>query len=194
VAAQVTAAAAIPPTLSRANQRRRITIWLILLVLLGAGSWVLFGEDPYAQEVRDDVTGAETQTIVETPFSVKAHSFSYFKFTVPPGAVSVTVTGPFSAEGDPDNNIEAYILTDSAFVLWSKGYATSTHYESGKVTQGSMNVELPTGAGIYYLVFDNKFSPKAAKTIHATALLHYKTWIPEWLLRMKDRFWNSLGI
>jgi len=179
------------------KQRRRITIWLILLVLLGAGSWALISDDPYAQELRDEVTGAETQTIVETPFSVKAHSFAYFKFTVPPGAVSVTVTGQFSANGDaeknPDNNIEAYILTDSAFVLWGKGYATSTHYESGQVAQGVLNIDLPTGSGIYYLVFNNKFSQRTTKTVHATALLHYKTWIPEWLLRMKDRFWTSLG-
>lgn len=167
---------------------------MALLALIGVSSWAGVSDDPLAQELRDDVTGAETLAIVEAPFSVKAHNFAYYKFTVPPGAVSVTVTGQFSAAGDPDGNIEAYVVTDSAFVLWGNGYSTSTHYESGRVTQGTINAALPSGSGIYYLVFSNKFSPRTAKTVHATALLHYKTWIPEWLLRLKDRFWNSIGL
>jgi hypothetical protein len=113
------------------------------------------------------------------------------------------VTGQFSAEGrstkkndkgNNDNSIEAYVLTDSAFVVWRNGYSTGTRYESGKVSQGSIDAALPAGSGIYYLVFSNRFSQRTDKNVHAVVLLHYQTWMPEWLLRMKERTWDWLGL
>lgn len=94
---------------------------------------------------------------------------------------------------DLDNNIEVYVLTDSAFAVWQNGYATSSLYESGKVAEGSLQTEVPAGAGIYYLVFSNKSAPKAPKALHATVLLHYKSWLPDWLRRIKGRFWDWVG-
>ena len=34
-----------------------------------------------------------------------------------------------------------------------------------------MQAELPAGAGVYYLIFSNKFSPKTAKSVNASVLL-----------------------
>ena len=74
------------------------------------------------------------------------------------------------ASGDTtvDNNIEVYVLTDAAFTVWQNGYATSSIYESGKVAEGTVQADVPAGAGIYYLVFSNKAAPKTPKAIHAT--------------------------
>ena len=95
-------------------------------------------------------------------------------------------------QGD-DNGIEVYVLTDSAFTVWQNGYATSSIYESGKVAEGTVQAEIPAGAGIYYLVFSNKSAPKTPKSIHATVLLRYKSWLPDWFRRMKGRFWDWVG-
>jgi hypothetical protein len=57
-----------------------------------------------------------------------------------------------------------------------------------------MQADLPAGAGVYYLVFSNKFSSKAAKSVNATVLLRYKSWLPESVRRMKERFWNWVGL
>jgi hypothetical protein len=62
------------------------------------------------------------------------------------------------------------------------------------VSEGKVQAELPAGAGIYYLVFSNKFAPKTTKNINASVLLRYKSWLPEWFRRMKDRFWNWLAL
>jgi ribosomal protein L40E len=194
-----------PRQLPARPRRRSRVLWYLLPLLLGA-SWVALSNDPVAQELRDEITGARTQTIVETPISVKPQSFAYYEFTVPPGAVNVGVTGQFSAEGRPDkksdkgsnnasdNNVETYVLTDSAFVVWRNGYATGSRYESDRVPQGTINATLPAGSGIYYLVFNNRFSPRTEKNVHATVLLHYQTWAPLWLLRMKERLWNWFGL
>jgi hypothetical protein len=96
-------------------------------------------------------------------------------------------------DNNVDNNIEVYVLTDSAFAVWQNGYATSSLYESGRVADGTLQTDIPAGAGVYYLVFSNKAAPKTAKALHANVLLHYKSWLPDWLRRMKGRFWDWVG-
>jgi predicted nucleic acid-binding Zn ribbon protein len=185
--------AALPPR-KRKRRNRPVTILFLALILIGIICWAVFSDDEVAQQFRDYVTGARAETIVETPFSIKPRSFSAYKFAVPPGAISVTVTGPFDVSGNSDNNVEAYVLTESAFAIWQSGYSTSTHYESGRVAQGTINAKLPSGAGNYYLVFNNNFSPRTAKAVHATVTLQYETWAPDWLLRLKEKIWNWIGL
>jgi hypothetical protein len=93
-----------------------------------------------------------------------------------------------------DSAIEVYVLSEPAFTVWQNGYATSSVYESGRVSQGTMQAELPAGAGIYYLVFSNKFAPRTAKNVNASVLVRYKSWLPESLQKMKNHFWNWLGL
>lgn len=151
------------------------------------------------------------QTILDTPFTVGARTFRYYKFSLPEGSVNVAIVGDFSstateipepghkqkdqAKGQaqapqPDNDIQVFVLTDAAFTIWQQGYGTASLYDSGKVPQGNIHGDLPAGAGIYYLVFSNKPDPKASKSIHATVLLHYKSWLPEWYRHTKERFMN----
>jgi hypothetical protein len=170
----------------QATPRPRIAVWVLLLALIGIISWAATSKNPAAQEFRDGITGAQTRAIVDAPFSVEPHGFSSYKFTVPPGAVAVTVTGQFAASGGSENNIEVYLMADSAFVAWSNGYSTGTRYESGRVAQGTIDVSLPAGSGIYYLVFSNKFSPRTPKAVRAQALVHFNTLIGEWFYRLKE--------
>jgi len=142
---------------------------------------------------------------------------------LPEGSVNVAVVGQFKASADSqssgnrknqpgdkngdkkgdkndrnkvadvDNTIEVYVLTDWAFTVWQNGYATSSLYESGKVAEGTVQAEVPAGAGIYYLVFSNRSAPKTARAVHAAVLLRYKSWLPDWFRRVKDRFWDRVG-
>jgi hypothetical protein len=176
--------------------------------------WVATSDNPFAQGIQEALGWKHDQTVLHTPFSVAAHNFRYYKFSLPPGSLHVAIVGQFSAAGesnkssnerkhvdkdkdkqqDADNNIEVYVLSEPAFIVWQNGYTASSVYESGRVSQGSLEAELPAGAGIYYLVFSNKFAPKAAKNVNATVLLRYKNWLPESLRPSADRFWNWLGV
>jgi len=93
-----------------------------------------------------------------------------------------------------DSDVEVYVLGEPAFAVWQNGYATSSVYESGRVSQGTMQADLPAGAGVYYLIFSNKFSAKSAKSVNATVVLRYKSWLPESVRRTKERFWNWVGL
>jgi hypothetical protein len=97
------------------------------------------------------------------------------------------------ANNDTEKGIEVYVLSEPAFTVWQNGYATSSVYESGRVSEGTVQAELPTGAGIYYLVFSNKSSARMAKSVSATALLRYKSWVPDWFRRFKEWFWDWTG-
>jgi hypothetical protein len=192
----------------RARGQRRIVLWLLVLVLLGAVMWAATSESPAAQQVQEFVRWSHAQTIVDAAVSVNPRSFSACEFTVPPGALNVSVTGEFSAAAgsprngngnrnesgkDRDPGIEAYVLTDTAFAVWSSGYSTQTQYESGPVARAIINAPLPAGAAVYHLVFSNKISHRA-KTVHATVLLRYKSWLPDAVVRLREQFWNWIGL
>ena len=190
-----------PEKVKVAWPRSKPPVLLICLVLVLAGlvGWIAYSDNPTAQELRDDITGARAQTIIETPFTLKPHTFSYYELTVPPGAVDVTVNGDFKAaasqskDKNADNNIEVYVLTDTAFVAWREGFSTGSYYESGRTARGTIRATLPSGAGHYYLVFSNNFSPRTAKNVDPTVLLRYRALLSDSLTRFRQRVWNWLG-
>ena len=184
---------------------RRVVLWLLLAVIVGTVVWAISSDDPYAQGVQEFVGWKHDQTILENPFSVAAHSFRYYKFALPEGSTNVAITGDFTVSPestkahtampkDADNNIEVLVLSEPSFAVWQNGYATSSVYESGRVSQGTVQSELPAGAGVYYLVFSNKFAPKSGKNVNAAFLLRYKSWLPEWFRHLKASLWNWLGL
>jgi hypothetical protein len=181
----------------RPRRQRRIASWLLLAALVSLFAWATFSDHPYAQQFQEAVGWSHAIAVTDGSFTVGPNNFTSYKFIVPAGAVNVAITGQFNVVGSlpgGDNSVEAYVLTDTAFAIWQKGYATSNRYESGRVAEATMNAELPAGAGVYYFVINNKFSPRTAKTLNANVLLHYKSWLPEWARLLKDRFWNWVGL
>jgi hypothetical protein len=194
------------PKLSRPRYKRRAFWWVLLAIVLGAFLWAISSDNPLAEAFQELIGSKHDQAILETPFSIPAHNFRYYKFSLPEGSTHIAIVGQFAASPKSDNarrlpdkeadsnNIEVYVLSESAFAIWQKGYGTSSVYESGRVSQGTLQADLPVGAGIYYLVFSNKFATRVDKDVNATILLRYKSWIPEWLRQWKASFWSWLGI
>ena len=192
-----------PPRISK----RRIFVWILLGLLLGAILWAATSENLFAQGFQELVGWKHDQTVLDTPFSVTPHNFRYYKFDLPEGSMNVSIVGQFTSNsadkkpprskdaGDADDgDVEVYVLSEPAFAVWQNGYATSSVYESGRVSQGTMQADLPAGAGVYYLIFSNKFSNKTAKSVNATVLLRYKSWLPGSFRRVKERFSNWVGL
>lgn len=192
------------PKPSRPLRVRPIVGWTLLALLLAGIVWATSSDNPYAQAIQEFVGWKHDQAILDNPFSVSPHNFRYYKFALPEASTNVAIVGQFSATSDDknrniatkdaDNGIEVYVLSESAFAIWQNGYATGSVYESGRVPSGEIHADLPPGAGIYYLIFNNKFSIKTPKSVNATVLLRYKSWLPEWLRRMKNSVWNWIGL
>ncbi len=193
------------------RRTRRYILWSLLILLLLFLGWAITSDNPFAQAMQELAGWKHDRTLLETetPFVVGEHSFRRYKFDLPEGSTHVTIMGQFSSssvttgkdknnkgkggDGEIDNNIEVYVMSEPAFAVWQNGYATSSVYESGRVTQGTLQAELPAGAGIYYLIFSNKFSTNTAKNVNASILLRYKSWVPGWFRSLKERFVNWTG-
>jgi hypothetical protein len=203
----------VPPEKTRPRRRSsHLYVWIVLALLIAGVLWLLTSESSTAQDIQAMMGWKHDETILDEGFSVGAHTFRFYKFSLPEGSLNVDVVGDFSATADapstnirksksqalnsaanqdqPDNSIEVYVLSEPAFTIWQNGYGTSSVYDSGKVSQGKVQADVPAGAGIYYLVFSNKAAANTPKSIHATVVLRYKSWIPEWYRRVKERFWN----
>lgn len=192
------------PPLPRARSKYYFFLWVVLASLLAAIAWIATSSNPFAQGLQELAGNKHDQAILDTPFSVTPHNFRYYKFTLPEGSTNVAVVGEFAVTPDIDNRksasktepqesesgIELYVLSESAFAIWQTGYATNSVFESGRVSQGKVQADLPAGAGVYYVVFSNKFSAKTGKKVNADVLLRYKSWLPDWLRRMKSDSWQ----
>jgi hypothetical protein len=182
------AATSSPPTnFPRPRRKRRVIRWVLLAILAGGVLWVTIGNGPLAQEVRELAGVKQDRIIVDATFSVGAHTFRYYKFSLPEATANASVVGRFkstassTAGSGGDNNIEAYIIPEADFAAWRTGNATSSLYDSGNVAGSAVHADIPPGAGIYYLVFSNKSSPTTPKSVHATVMVRYKSWLPDWL-------------
>jgi hypothetical protein len=185
------------------KKKRRWGRWVALVLFLAALVWVIGSDNPFAQGIQELAGFKHDQSVLDKPFSLTPHNFRYYKFSLPQGSTNVSIIGQFTSAAETskaadaknlDNTIEVYVLSEAAFAVWQNGYAASSVYESGLVSQGTMQAELPDGAGIYYLVFNNKFAPKTAKDVNASVSLRYKSWLPTWFRRGKERLWNWLGL
>ena len=185
--------------LPRRRQRPRTGLWLLALLLPLAIWWATDSNRPGAQQLQRLFTSTQTEAILPTTLSVNPHSFVPYRFTVPASASNVVAIGQFKATGmsktgnSASGDIEVHVLADAAFAAWQSGYATNTYYSSGRVSQGDINAVLPPGAGAYYVVFNNKFSPRIAKNVQIDLNLRYSQWVPEWMLKVKEQFWTPLG-
>lgn len=71
------------------------------------------------------------------------------------------------------NDIELFVLDEDGFVNFQNGHSVRTHFNSNKVTQGSVDAGLP-GEGTYYLVFNNNFSLLTPKAVTANLTLEWR--------------------
>ncbi len=163
-----------PKTAARAG----FVVALLLVFFIGLGSVVLFlradkaranmqSNDPNAPQLR-----LYTESI-DTAFTIPQLRHKAYKFAIPAGVNSGTVQGHFSATGGSHNDIEVWLMNDDGFVNWQNKHSVTPIYNSGRVTQGTLNVSLP-GAGTYYLVFNNQFSLISPKAVQDNLTLTYK--------------------
>jgi hypothetical protein len=181
------------------RRRPRIGLWLLALLLPFAIWWATDSDRPGARQLQKLFATTQTEAIIPSLLSVNSHSLAAYRFTVPASASNVAIVGQFKASegsttgGATNGYIEVHVLADAAYAAWQSGYATNTYYSSGRVSQGDINAVLPSGAGAYYVVFNNKFSPRIAKTVQIDLNLRYNQWLPDWVLKLRDQFWTPLG-
>ena len=89
----------------------------------------------------------------------------------------MAVAGQFSVASDAaENTIEVLVLSEEELGKWQTGSVARWIYETGRSSEGSVQCDLPAGAGSYFVVFSNKFSTVGSKKITARLVLRHKNW------------------
>jgi hypothetical protein len=114
-----------------------------------------------------------SETIVNTAFTVGAAHRQAYKFDVPSDATSIKLNGHFAATGGANNSIEVFLTNRDGIVNLNNHHPYKRFYFSGRVTTDSIDVDLPTGADTYYLVFDNSFALMIPRAVQANAMVTY---------------------
>jgi hypothetical protein len=157
------------PTPHKSNTTLIIAIIVIVVVVVGVlGAIAAIG---FFNTV-STATTSHTNNIVNGLVTVPAGSYEYYQFSVPSGATLVTVSGPFTASGGSGNDIDVFVVDQTNFVNWQNGHSATSYYDSGQVTTGTVNANLP-GSGTYYLVYNNSFSAASSKNVQTTVDLTY---------------------
>jgi hypothetical protein len=169
------------PAPTTKNTGARTAIWLVLLLGLGFLLWAVvnqqdashrsFGSQPGKPFI--PTSQPRVMTLVDTAFTLNAAQGMNWNFTVPANATDVHIEGTFTASGGARNDVEVYLLNDDEFVNWQNHHTVSTLYNSGRMTQGTVNAVLPSGGGTYHLVFNNQFSLLSPKAVKANIRLRY---------------------
>jgi hypothetical protein len=182
-------------------KRRRTVLRVFVALFILAIVWAVVSNNPFAQGFQDLVGSKPDHPILDKQFAVAARSFRYYQFDLPQGSKNVAIVGHFTSSAvnnssaavgsvssdraqDFGSNIEVFVMSESAFADWRKGSTSGLVYESGKVSQGKLQQNLPAGLGTYYVVFSNRFDPGASKNVKAKLLLRYKSWL-DWVRRNK---------
>ena len=82
--------------------------------------------------------------------------------------------GRFTAQGGEKNDIEAVVTDENGLINLRKNrsYQPKVWYMSGRVTEDAINALLPAGQS--YLIFDNRFSISAQKTVRFELRVEYE--------------------
>ena len=176
-------AAAAPARIATpAKPKSRFTYWhyvaLLILVFIG-GTWYVQNMKGRGLSLPEQSTRPQpqshTQGTGDKAFTVNAGGIYYFTFEMPDGPFNATLKGHFAATGGTGNDVEAFVVTEDDFVNWQKGHPVKALYNSGRVTQETLNLSLPPNPGKYLLVFSNKFSLLTPKALQADITLTYYT-------------------
>lgn len=163
-----------------APQRKQHTaVWVLLGVLLIVIVWAVAFHPNFPGAKQTQVVPPQQPQIrlytntFNKAITIPALGSTFVSFTLPDGSSNVRLQGHFAATGGIGNDIEVYLLNEDEFANWENGHVTQTIYNSGRVTQDSPNVNVPTSAGTYYLVFNNKFSLLTPKAVEANLTFTY---------------------
>jgi hypothetical protein len=168
-----------PPVRSKPQKKRmQLGGWIALVAFLLVVGWAVnfinghvtrSAPMPVSHEI---VRTPRAESIENSSINVDAGSFRYYKIVVPEGATQPYVDGHFSASGGYANAIQIFVGDTDAFVNFKNGHPSETYFNSGMVTQNTINAILP-GPGTYYLVCNNRFSLQSGKSVELEAVLHY---------------------
>ena len=117
-----------------------------------------------------------TLSVISNPFPIAPQKSVSYSFKIYQHSQNIHLDGTFEASGGGGNDIEVYLLDEDELINWRNGHSTSSFYNSGRVTRGTVHLNLPsttTAPVNYYMIFNNKFSLLSNKVVQGNITVHY---------------------
>jgi hypothetical protein len=109
---------------------------------------------------------AQNQPVTDGHFTIASQDFQDFAFTVGEGVKDVQLSGHFKATGGRSSLIYVVVMTDDQFTQWQKPHNVpptpkngGSLYNSGPVSQGNIQLAVPSVPANYHVVFNNANFP-----------------------------------
>jgi hypothetical protein len=147
------------------HQKITVAVASLVVALVTSGCW-------YSKPTVAPAFQAVTEPIVNGSFVVGPRTFTPYKFVVTTGMWKPRLEGTLTAQG-ARNDIEVTVLDETQFTNWQNRDTFKAAYESGRVTDTKLNLELPETPATYYVVFSNRFSLMSNKAVTANVQLCY---------------------
>lgn len=172
---------AAAPALPRKESKSPTFLRIFLLLVLGALAIVLVSNLVHDSDkkggglvgsLQRPLMTKKSRTILAQEVVVKPGSIYWVRFPVEPGVKDARVVGQFRASGGLGNDISGVIASESQFENWKNGHSASVFYDSGKVTVGDVNVDIPAG-GTYCFGLSNTNSLISEKRVSVNLELRY---------------------
>jgi hypothetical protein len=170
-----------PPTDFSGNKKIRnigliviaivVAVVVIISILLASG--VFFPNTSNDSNGNNDLPAQQTGGIFTGSMTVNANDYSYVSILVPMYASNAYVRGNFKVSGGSGEGIKVYIMSQTNYFDWQNGSQVYTYYSTDKVTAGYIDIDVQFG--IYYIVFDNTYSPSYKTVSGEINLIYTKT-------------------
>lgn len=173
-------AAAAPARIQSKSTGIRAWRWILIVGLLfaGLGMYVMLKINQENFQTRQMQMALpqlkrHTMTFGNGALTVAQVRSTYYKIVVPADATDIQLQGHFTASGGSGNDIIVSVMNEDEFINWQNHHGYDTIWNSDKVTAGDIKLSLPSGAGTYYLLFNNSFSLITPKAVSHNIALTY---------------------
>jgi hypothetical protein len=148
--------------------RRSSVLFLIIFVLFAT---VQHGYGTGRQQVNEFHV-----PLMQKSITVAAGGYRFSPLIVPADAQRIRIKGRFEATGGSGNDIVLVILDQDGFTNFQNRHRVATYYNSGRVTVGKVDVQLPVQDTMttYYMVWSNQFSVFSNKVVDGDIELSYE--------------------
>lgn len=162
---------------------------IIITLLVGLGLWVvvLFGAEQYQASRSSRYSARTSFASATTPaprweqsrlafqkesIALNAGGWWWQSFDVDSNWRNVRLVGRFTAQGGSGNDVVVVVTDEVGKVNFENNHGYRTWYNPGKITADKVNVALPPGK--YYLIFSNRFSIFAHKSVEMKFQVEYE--------------------
>jgi hypothetical protein len=158
------------------RQLKRLLRTAFVLAVIGIAVWLVsrgFKSDTHHSPAQQSGV-LISRTVAAGRIKVASKDFAANPFSVPAGSKDARLEGSFELVSPSANTMELLVVDENGFQRWKNHSSANALYTSGSLKKGTVDLQLPSSTARYYIVFNNRASPRL-QVIQSDVKLNYRT-------------------